>query len=173
MIVRSMIHAMHSTCFAPQRQCFVLVSALASAGSHAEGGVDRNFTFEVATTLAKDASSACKADGHSVSVVVVDRHGATIVSFQGEGAGDHKVTSAQQKAAAAVSPSALSLGAGISQPVRPVRLVHPGLILLSDGVQVRHRNKVVGGVAVAGAPPGAQNEECAVAAVTALNKRLN
>jgi hypothetical protein len=79
----------------------VLIGATVSAVvplAHAQLITHRDLSYAIAKTIAETAIDSCKANGYSVSAVVVDRAGEVIVALRGDNAGPHTMENARRKA---------------------------------------------------------------------------
>jgi uncharacterized protein GlcG (DUF336 family) len=79
----------------------VLIGAAVSAVSplaHAQLITHRDLSYAVVKTIAETAIDSCKANGYSVSAVVVDRAGEVIAALRGDDAGPHTMENARRKA---------------------------------------------------------------------------
>ena len=74
--------------------CAMVAPAPASAQLIAR----KDLSYAMAKTIAENALADCKARGHAVSVVVVDRGGDTVVALRADDAGPHTMENARRKA---------------------------------------------------------------------------
>jgi uncharacterized protein GlcG (DUF336 family) len=64
--------------------------------AHAQLITHRDLSYAIATTIAETAIDSCKANGYSVSAVVVDRAGEVIVALRGDNASPHTMENARR-----------------------------------------------------------------------------
>ena len=74
------------------------LSLLLSLPAAAQLITHRDLSLSMALAMATGALDACKARGYTVSVVVVDRGGDTLVALRGDEAGPHTMENARRKA---------------------------------------------------------------------------
>ena len=121
----------------------------------------KDLSLSVAQTIANGALEACKAMGYTVSVVVVDRGGDTLVALRGDGSGPHTVENARRKAYTANTfrmSTEEFVQAMKTQPVRREQTTLPNVIAINGGVPIKAGNDVIGGVGLSGSP--GKDEEC-------------
>ena len=122
-----------------------------------------------ARRMAEGAQAAARAAGHAVSVAVCDAAGRLLLFERGDGAAGITVELAPAKA----RTSAL-LGLPSSRMEAALNSGYPalasmaGCVLLGGGVEVRVDGRVLGGIAVSGAPSGAEDETLARAGLAML-----
>lgn len=115
----------------------------------------KDMSYPVALAIAQGALDDCKARGYPVSVVVVDRAGANIVTLRADGAGPHTMENARRKAYTALTFKMTSedfAKAMESNPVRRQQATLPGVIGIPGGVPVKVGNDVIAGVGLSGSP---------------------
>jgi uncharacterized protein GlcG (DUF336 family) len=167
----------------PQTLTFGALVALLSApsitGSSAQQAASditttRQLSAKLAMEALEAALEACAKDNLRVSVAVVDRSGLVRGTIRGDGSGPHTHESAIRKAYTAASFGALTsdLARRVADPATATLRDIPGVLMLGGGVPIRVGNEVVGGIGVAGAPSGAQDETCANAGVAKIQDRL-
>ena len=149
---------------------------LASAAATAEAvRTEKNMSLELANQVAAAAVAACTTMGYNVTAAVVDRGGSLRALQRADNAGPHSIASAQAKAYTSASTKTASLAVMEAAQKNPgsANLVHiPGLLLLGGGVPIKVGNEVIGAVGVGGAPTGALDEQCAMAAVEKVKDML-
>ena len=121
----------------------------------------KDLSLAVAQTIANGALEACKALGYTVSVVVVDRGGDTLVALRGDGSGPHTVENARRKAYTANTfrmTTEAFVQAMKTQPVRREQTTLPNVIAINGGVPIKAGNEVIGGIGLSGSP--GKDEEC-------------
>jgi uncharacterized protein GlcG (DUF336 family) len=126
-------------------------------------------TSAAVLTMADAAMKEAAKRGQRVTVVVVDRSGATRLVLKGEGAGPQTEESARRKAFTAVSfgRTTAELGKTLTG-AGPTIADIPGTLFLGGGVPVASGGAPVAGVGVGGAPSGDVDEAIARAAVRAV-----
>lgn len=128
--------------------------------------------LELATKAAVAALKACAAEGHSVSVAVVARDGATKALLKADNSGPHTGPSATGKAftSAALGRETAGLAEFIaSQPANNgLRDMDSRLVIQGGGLPVKMGDALVGGIGVGGAPTGDIDASCAVAGLKAI-----
>lgn len=133
--------------------------------------------LDMALTAANAAMESCGAQGHGVTVAVVERSGATKIVLRGDNAGPHTVGSATGKAFASASMGRDTAGVAASiagnAELEGLRSMDPRLVLLAGGLPIRIGDTLVGGIGVGGAPSGGEDETCARAGVEAIGGTLN
>ena len=154
-----------------------LVATLALAGTaNAAALTERNMPLALATGLAQASLDACAAEGHNVSVAVVDRAGNLRALMRADAAGPHTLDSAQRKAYTAASTRTLTsvMAENIAKNPSAAQLVTlEGFLVLAGGVPVKVGDETIGAIGIGGAPAGAIDEACAVAAIEQLGAELN
>ncbi|MEY2683248.1 MAG: hypothetical protein RJA09_392 [Pseudomonadota bacterium] len=151
-----------------------LAMGLASAQT-ATPRQERNMSMDLANQLAATAVASCTALGHAVTATVVDRAGGVRAVQRADNAGPHTLGASQQKAYTSASAKNNTLAMMDTAQKNPAaaNLVHiPGFLLLGGGVPVRVGNEVIGAIGVGGAPSGALDEQCAVAALDKAKDQL-
>ncbi|MFI7693137.1 heme-binding protein [Nonomuraea sp. NPDC049655] len=108
-----------------------------------------------------------------VTVVIVDRSGATRLVLKGDGAGPQTEESARRKAFTAVSfgRTTSELGKGINGGGPSIADI-PGTLFLGGGVPVASAGAPVAGIGVGGAPSGDIDESIAQAGLKAVAGQL-
>ena len=136
---------------------------------------EKNLSLELANRIAAAGVAACQANGHAVTVTVVDRAGGVRAVKRADNAGPHTLGASLQKAftSASAKNSTQAMMEGAQKNPAAANLVHiPGFLLLGGGVPVKVGNDVIGGVGIGGAPGGHLDEQCAVAALEKLKEQL-
>lgn len=150
--------------------------ALTAAAAQAEGvRHERTLSLELAHRIASAGVAACAANGHAVTVAVVDRAGGLRALQRADQAGPHTLAAAERKAftAASAKNTTLAMMEAAQKNPAAANLVHiPGFLLLGGGVPVRAGNDVIGAVGIGGAPGGHLDEQCALAALDAVKDLL-
>lgn len=124
-----------------------------------------------ASRMAQAARMAARAQGLAISVAVCDAAGRAVLFERDDGASGISVDLAPAKARTA---ALLGLPSGrIEQAIdrgHPALLALTGCVPLAGGVEIRIGERVVGAIAVSGAPSGEQDEVLARAGLEALGK---
>jgi uncharacterized protein GlcG (DUF336 family) len=118
----------------------VLIGAAVSAVvpfAHAQLITHRDLSYAIAKTIAETAIDSCKANGYSVSAVVVDRAGEVIVALRGDNAGPHTMENARRKAYTArsfrTSTAAYAKRFADNDPVIRQQVTLPNVIAIPGG----------------------------------------
>ncbi len=118
----------------------------------------RDLKFTTAKIIAETAVETCKMRGYPISVHVVDRYGATIVSMMNDGAGPHTFENARRKAYTAMTFKRPSNDFGDrlakADTGAQLQLMLPGMSGQPGGVPIRYGEDVIAGVGVSGAGMG-------------------
>jgi len=147
-----------------------------SAAAAAQGvRTERTVSLELANQIASATVAACAANGHAVAATVVDRAGVVRAVQRADNAGPHTLGSSQQKAwtSASIRNTTLAVMEAAQKNPGAANLVHlPGFLLLGGGVPIKVGTETIGGVGVGGAPSGALDEQCALAALEKVKDQL-
>jgi uncharacterized protein GlcG (DUF336 family) len=130
-------------------------------------------TFDLAESMAHAAMAACRADGHHVSVVVVDPTNEYIVVLRDDGSVPANLEFAKLKATTAIlfrTPSATAYPLVEQKP--PVRALLQGTWNHGGGVPIKVDGYTIGAIAVAGAGTGENDAACSQAAVDKFADKL-
>ncbi|HEY9018844.1 heme-binding protein [Thiomicrospira sp.] len=129
--------------------------------------------MELARDLATEAILACRADGYSVSAVVVDRHGNQRVALRDDVASKFTLQIAEEKANAALM-SGINSGTFREQraDIRPEMNHVNGILMMVGGVPITVGGSRVGAMGVSGAPGGERDEVCVMTALDKLADRI-
>lgn len=130
----------------------------------------------LAEAAARAALAACEADGHRVSVAVVDHTGLIKVQLRGDGAGPHTLDSSRKKAYTAFSlrraTSALVTLVRENPEAADLGDMNDSILILGGGLPIAAGDTVIGGIGVGGAPGGHLDEACAQAGIEAIAAQL-
>ena len=150
----------------------VAASAADSAGPAPAAVAVRSGNLTESTHLTLDAATkaAQAAVDAAESVAVVDRHGNSLVTLRGDGAGPQSYESAERKAFTAVSWNAPTSELAKRLEQAPTLKDIPGTLFLAGGAPVTAKGAPVAGIGVAGAPSGDLDERYAQAGVAALGR---
>ena len=155
---------------------FILIAVVLSSGIPAFANdvlSVKHISLELATDIARGAVRQCRKSGYVVSAVVVDRSGSVQVVLRDTLAPRFTVEIAQKKANAVVlSGVASSEFRKNRADIRAEMNQVEGILVLDGGVPIRAAGALLGAVGVSGAPGGDKDEACAVAAVAAVQERL-
>ena len=156
----------------------VLIAAIALAACAGSALADEKklavqvsrLTMETALTIAQGAIQACRAQGVSISVAVVDRDGVVQAHLRDTVAPPISLRISRQKAytAANFQAATANLGNLASGPIGRV----DGLIMSAGGVPIEAAGTILGGVGVSGAPSGETDAACAKAGIDAVQEDL-
>lgn len=128
--------------------------------------------MDLALTAAQKAVAACAAEGHKVTVAVVERSGAAKVLLKADNSGPHTGNSATGKAftAAAMGRDTAGLAAFIAEnPANAgLRDMDARMVIQAGGLPVKIGGALVGGIGVGGAPSGDADAACARAGLDAI-----
>ena len=134
----------------------------------------KDLSLSVAQTIANGALEACKALGYTVSVVVVDRGGDTLVALRGDNAGPHTMENARRKAYTARSfrqpTSAYAKKFESNDPVVRQQVTLPNVIAIPGGLPIKVGEDVIGGAGVSGSP--GVDEPCVQAGIDKVADQL-
>jgi uncharacterized protein GlcG (DUF336 family) len=133
---------------------------------------NRGLSLDLSLDLARSALNACREKGHRVTSTVTDHQGREIVMLRDDGGADRPQLMNSKKVG-------LVVGSGLSSRQRleqqEARMRGFGLTMsdqdkleLPGAVPLRVGGKLIGVLAVSGAPNGRLDETCALAAVGAI-----
>jgi len=135
----------------------------------------RQLTLEAARNAADAALAACRDEGATVAVAVLERSGLPLVMLRDPLAGMHTPDTAIAKARTAISfkSSTIELlrATGPDTPNGAIRHL-PGVVVLGGGLLVEAAGSIVGGIGVSGAPSGQLDEDCARKGIDAIADML-
>ena len=156
--------------------------ALASAASAQSLPTEKYLPLDVAIEAATAALAQCKADGHPVSVEVMNHNARTLVTFHDPFTTIHSAYSAHAKAYTVLSYSRASgettsaqIAARIAKDPRDLARVAgiPGLIMAPGAVLIQAGKQTVGAIGVGGSSGSTQDEKCAMAGIARIKPRLD
>lgn len=141
----------------------------------------RSLNLEAANKAALGALNACRKNGYSVAVAVVDRGGNVQSLMRDNYAGPHTPETATRKAWTANSfrQSTAHLAMLLQQGKIPNQVQHnPGVLLVGGGLVIESSGMIIGGIGVSGAPPGKSEVDsidgaCAQAGIDAIAELLD
>jgi uncharacterized protein GlcG (DUF336 family) len=129
----------------------------------------------LAVEAAQAAVAACKAQGYTISVSIVDRAGNPKLLLVGDGASALTRRLSRRKAYTAavrrVSTGELAkqVAAGGFNPT----LYDTQLVTAVGGLPIKAGDETIGAIGVSGAPGGDKDEACANAGIAKISDRLN
>jgi len=134
----------------------------------------KDLSYSIAKTIAEGAPENCKSRGYSVSVVVVDRAGETIVALRGDNASPHTMENARRKAYTARSfrqtTTEYAKKFEDNNPVVRQQVTLPNVIAIPGGVPIKVGDDVIGGVGLSGSP--GLDEPCVLAGLEKVADQL-
>ncbi|MEW8624128.1 MAG: heme-binding protein [Candidatus Thiodiazotropha sp.] len=122
----------------------------------------RSLSLELASKAADGAIKACRKQGYSVAVAVVDRGGNVTALLRDRFAGPHTIETAIRKAWTANSfrQSTAVLAGMLKEGRIPDQVQHnPGALLVGGGLVITAQGETLGGIGVSGAPPGTSERD--------------
>lgn len=123
---------------------------------------ERSITLNAAMDLATAALAKCRADGHKVTITVLNRHARVALVMSDDGANPHTIENSLRKAYTAFTTKAPS----VDMQKRP----QPGLAgfmqldkitTLEGALPIFAGSELVGSVGISGAPGGDKDAACA------------
>ncbi|MCW8928809.1 MAG: heme-binding protein [Gammaproteobacteria bacterium] len=141
----------------------------------------KTLSLEMANKAAWGAINTCRQKGFSVAVAVIDRGGNLQAYLRDRFAGPHTTKTAISKAWTANSfrQSTADLADMLKRGIIPNQVQHnPGALLVGGGVMIQAQGQVIGGIGVAGAPPGKSEKDsidgaCALGGIEAIQEELD
>ena len=132
----------------------------------------QRLAMDMAVKAAQATIAACRKEGLSVAVTIIDRGGDAQVVLRDSLAMPITVPISKGKAYAALnfnSPTS-ALEDRFKQPYAPPSI--GGLITSAGGLPITAGSTILGGIGVSGAPSGETDEACAAAGLKAINDDL-
>ncbi len=126
----------------------------------------------MAVKAAQATIAACRKEGLSIAVTIVDRGGHTQVTLRDTLAMPITVPISKQKAYAALNfntPTS-ALESRFTTPYGPAKL--DGIIAAAGGLPITAGSTILGAIGVSGAPSGETDEACAAAGLKAITDDL-
>lgn len=112
-----------------------------------------NLTLEAALDLQKRVTQTATSIGKNVTIAILDASGNIILLTRGDGVGPHNTEAARRKAYTALSTKTSTLvllrNATLVAETKNLNTL-PELLLLSGGVTIWYKGKVIGSIGVAG-----------------------
>ena len=133
----------------------------------------KDLSYPMALAIAQGALEDCKARGYAVSVVVVDRAGANMVTLRADGASPHTMENARRKAYTALTFKTTTEEFAKrmqTEHVRQQQATLPGVIGIPGGVPIKVGNDVIAGVGLSGSP--GVDEPCVRAGLAKVEDQL-
>jgi uncharacterized protein GlcG (DUF336 family) len=134
----------------------------------------KDLSYAVARAMAEAALESCHAKGYTVSVVVVDRAGETLIALRGDNAPPHTMENARRKAYTARSfqrstaEYAKQLESG--NPVIRQQVTLPHVIAIPGGLPIKVGADTIGGIGLSGSP--GVDEPCVQAGIDTVADQL-
>jgi uncharacterized protein GlcG (DUF336 family) len=130
----------------------------------------------LAVEAAQTAVAACRAQGYTISVSIVDRLGNPKLLLVGDGASALSRRLSRRKAYTAavrrVSTGELAKQVGAPGAFNPT-LYDTQLVTAIGGLPIKVGDETIGAIGVSGAPGGDKDEACANAGIAKISDRLN
>lgn len=127
-----------------------------------------NVSLNLANQLIDATMAACRAEGKSMVVAVVDRGGNLIALQRDDSVGPHNTEAAVRKAFTALStktPSRKLADIARANPDSNNLNTVDDLLLIGGGVPIMFGDEVIGAIAGGGAGGAVQDESCAIAGI--------
>jgi uncharacterized protein GlcG (DUF336 family) len=129
--------------------------------------------LELANTIAMKSVEACRKNGYNVSAVVLDRGGSVQAALRDTLAAPYTLEIAERKAGMSIMSGIPSSDFRKARSdIRPELNHIQGLIVMEGALPIRAAGSLIGAVGVSGAPGGDKDEICAMAALKAVEERL-
>ena len=143
----------------------VLAAALATA-SGAPGAQtlvsERSISLNAAMELATAALEKCRADGHKVTITVLNRHARVALVLSDDGANPHTIENSLRKAYTSFTTKAPSVDMQKrAQPGLAGFMLLDKITTLEGALPIFAGKEIVGSVGISGAPGGDKDAACA------------
>lgn len=128
-------------------------------------------TVKYAETLAKLARESCESTQVDASISVVNQQGSLMYFLRADNSGPHSVKTSFRKAytAASLKTDTKNLTLAVDQPsYSQLGKMTDDILLLTGGVTIRYKGKVIGGIGLSGAPNPIVEEKCALDALAGM-----
>ena len=138
--------------------------------------IERALPTSLAVAAALEAEHSCAAKGFDVTVTVVDRDGATRAVVAGDNSNTLKTEASRRKAytAALLGQTTTEVAKAMPDAAQVLGPLDGNLLVAAGGLPIRAGGRVIGAIAVAGAPPGANDDEaCGQAGLAKIAPSLN
>jgi uncharacterized protein GlcG (DUF336 family) len=134
-------------------------------------------SLELALQAARTALDTCKAKGFKVGASVIDSGGVLKVLLAQDGTSTRGVQSSTNKAVTALNfkDATSQLGERVKSDTSLAQAVsaNPNFNVRAGGVLLKVKDQIVGAIGVGGAQGSENDEACALAAIAAIQKRLD
>jgi len=160
-----------------------LLAAIPAAGADQGLIVHKALSLDMAMSMAQGSLEKCRTLGYKCAVTVLGATGRTIIAFEDDGANLHRFDVARKKAYTALvyrRPSKEVVEGWSKKTAEPVPLLEgtmpnppiEGTIDMGGGLPIIVDNKVIGAIAVSGAPGWDMDEACAKAGIARVADKL-
>lgn len=151
------------------RNSVLIAAALAAAIATASGTPsaqtlvsERSVSLNAAIDLATAALAKCRADGHKVTITVLNRHARVALVLSDDGANPHTIENSLRKAYTAFTTKAPSVDMQKRPPAALTGFLQLEKITTLEGaLPIFAGNELVGSVGISGAPGGDKDAACA------------
>lgn len=144
-----------------------IAAAVACGGANAQLLVHKDISLAMATTIARTAIDACKAQGYHVSVHVLGREGQLIVAVRNDSAGLITFENSMKKAytARTFARSSGEFATSVTGNPNAGALFLTNVTPAQGALPIKAGADTIGAVGVSGAPGGDKDEACAKAGI--------
>ena len=143
------------------------------AGAQSATFTERNLTLDAALEMARAGLEQCRANGHKVTVTVLNRHARTSVVLSDDGINPHTVENSMRKAYTSFTTRAPSVELGKrAQPLLSGFLQLDRMTTLEGGLPVFAGKELVGAIGISGSPGGDKDATCAQVGIDKIAKGL-
>jgi len=159
---------------------YIAVAVISSLSTISAKASDASYSIQLLTpeTALKAALAGlneCRSIGYQVAIAVVDRAGQTQVILRDRFAGMHTVEAASNKAWTAVSfktnTSQFAENTQSGKDSSGIRHI-PKVLAIGGGMMIEVGGILYGAIGVSGAPTGAADDKCVVAAIASIKDEL-
>jgi uncharacterized protein GlcG (DUF336 family) len=155
---------------------FMIMLAINGTANAAEASYTiQLMTPETALKAALAGLKECRSIGYQVSIAVVDRTGQTQVILRDRFAGMHTIEAATNKAWTAVSfktnTTQFAENTQSGKESSGIRNI-PKVLAIGGGMMVEIGGSLFGAIGVSGAPNGAGDDKCVIAAIASIKEDL-
>jgi len=140
-----------------------IASATANAQTAASALIsERSISLNAAMELATAALAKCRADGHKVTITVLNRHARVALVLSDDGANPHTVENSLRKAYTSFTTKAPSVDMQKRPPpAQAAFMLLDKITTLEGALPIFAGNELVGSVGISGAPGGEKDAACA------------
>ena len=164
---------MSHTRFAALAISVVALLAASSLPTFSQGLISKKaLSLDLALEIAQGAAQAGRAQGHGVTVVVIDASGVVKVLLRGDEAAPQTAEVTRRKAYTALAFRGTSSGQAKVWADQKNPSIGPDRVALAGGVVIKAGNEVVGAIGVGGGGGGEMEEECAKAGIAKVADKL-